>query len=596
MTRERLTARGTGVPLKVEAPAKDLIPANPWIPAYLAGGGLRVWGIANLVTALAYFVLGFIVSRFFAAYGLFPAPIWLPTGIATVAAMAGGLALAPGIFLGSFLSNALLFDPPLHVTTIISLTNALGPVAGALLLRKLRPDRGLFTSFPGVIAFIVCTTFLSPAISAAGGTLGMAIGQPLDLMELYSRWVNWWLTDSGGTLYLAPALILWMGLEREQGEHAPVKLVFDRRDLSVWAWVATVSVVLFLTPPLRGSYIRTAFPFLLVVPLSWIALRMSLRYAYSLVTLVSIAATAGTVAGFGPFQNHGLANPLQLVGVLVVLLAMNVLTIVSLVSERADAQNANRVKSMFLANTSHELRTPLNAIIGFSSLIASQAARGADASKFEDYANTITASGEHLLALINDLLDMSKLEAGRFDLVEEEVRLGESIDDLFDLVRLQANSKSIRLMFDRVVSDATIRVDIRAFRQILLNLLSNAIKFSNENGRVVIAALPGPAGGLSIQVSDNGIGIAAEAIERIFKPFERVQSEAVAKIEGTGLGLSIASGLTALHGGNIRLESSVGLGTKVTVTLPASRVIAIRMAEQPLSASAPQMAPQASGR
>jgi two-component system cell cycle sensor histidine kinase PleC len=584
------------VGLKVKDAEAGLMPANPWLPANLAGGGWRAWGVANAVTALAYCVLGFIVSRFFAAYGLFPAPIWLPAGVATVAAMAGGPALAPGIFLGSFLSNAVLFDPPLHVTLIISLTNALGPLTGALVLRRLRPKNGLFTSFPGVIAFIVCTTFLSPAISAAGGTIGMAIGHPPDVMELYSRWVNWWLTDSGGTLYLAPALILWMGLEHEQGIRAPAKLTFDRRDLSVWAWVATVSVVLFLTPPLRGSYIRTAFPFLLVVPLSWIALRMSLRYAYSLVTLVSIAATAGTVAGFGPFQNHGLANPLQLVGVLVVLLAMNVLTIVALVSERADAQNANRVKSMFLANTSHELRTPLNAIIGFSQLIASQAARGVEASKLEDYANTITASGEHLLALINDLLDMSKIEAGRFDLFEEDISVAELIDDIVGLVRLQATAKSIQLKPDRGDGDATIRVDPKAFRQILLNLLSNAVKFSNEGGRVVVATLPGPAGTLLIEVSDNGIGIAAEALDRVFIPFERAQSAAVAKIEGTGLGLSIARGLVTLHGGNISLESSVGTGTKVTVTLPASRVIAIKMAEKPLSASAPQTAPLASGR
>ncbi len=189
------------------------------MPAALANASVATWGTVNLGVAAVYFLLGLIVSRFFAAYGLFPAPIWLPAGIATVSAMAGGVRILPGIFLGSLLTNALLFAPPLHVTTIISFTNALGPVTGALVLRRVRPARGLFNSFVGVIAFIVCTTFLSPAISAAGGTFGMALGHPIDPMELYSRWVNWWLTDSGGTLYLAPALILWMGLEHEQGEH-----------------------------------------------------------------------------------------------------------------------------------------------------------------------------------------------------------------------------------------------------------------------------------------------------------------------------------------------------------------------------------------
>jgi two-component system cell cycle sensor histidine kinase PleC len=585
---------GVGVGLRGDASEDGPISANPWMPAALANASVVTWGVVNLGVATAYFVLGMIVSRFFAAYGLFPAPIWLPAGIATVSAMAGSVRVVPGIFLGALLTNALLFHPPLIVSFIISVTNAVGPVVGAMLLRRLRPDRGLFTSFAGVIAFIVCTTFLSPAISAAGGTFGMALGQPPDLTELYSRWVNWWLTDSGGTLYLAPALILWLGLEHEQDLSARHKPIFDRRDLTVWAWVATVSVVLFLTPPLRGSYIRAAFPFLLVVPLSWIALRMSLRYAYSLVTLVSIAATAGTVAGFGPFQNHGLANPLQLVGVLVVLLAMNVLTIVALVSERADAQNANRVKSMFLANTSHELRTPLNAIIGFSSLIGNLATRGVSEEKLVDYANTITASGEHLLALINDLLDMSKIEAGRFDLDEQAISLNGVVDGLIDLVRLQAEQKAIRLVFDRTTADATIKADPKAIRQILLNLLSNAVKFTETGGRVSASIQPGSGGTISVLIADTGVGIAPDALERVFQPFERAQAKTAAQTEGTGLGLSIARGLISLHGGNIVLESSVGKGTTAIVTIPANRVITIQTADKPLQATS-RTAPSASG-
>ncbi len=551
----------------------------------LRNAGFPVWFAVNLATAAAYFVLGLIVSRFFAAYGMFPAPIWLPAALATVAAMAAGMRVLPGIFLGSFLANHLLFAPALYVSIIVSTTNALGPVIGALVLRRVRPARGLFTSFVGVIAFLICTTFLSPAISAAGGTLGMALGHPIDPIELYSRWVNWWLTDSGGTLYLAPAVILWMGLEDEHAySGTEQRHLFGRRDLVVWGWVAMVSVVLFLTPPLRGSYIRSAFPFLLVVPLSWIALRMSLRYAYSLVTLVSIAATAGTVAGFGPFQDHGLANPLQLVGVLVVLLAMNVLTIVALVSERADAQNANRVKSMFLANTSHELRTPLNAIIGFSSLIGNLAARGVSAEKLVDYSNTITASGEHLLALINDLLDMSKIEAGRFELDEQAVSLSDILDQLIDLVRLQAEQKAIRVVRDRAVSGAVVKGDPKALRQILLNLISNAVKFTNQGGKVTVSIQPVAGGALNILVADTGVGIAPDALERVFQPFERVRTVA-AKTEGTGLGLSIARGLISLHGGNIVLESSIGKGTTAIVTIPASRVIAVQTAEKLLTVS-----------
>ena len=549
---------------------------NPWTPSFIPERGVLGWIAANLAVTALYFLLGLVVSRFFAAYGLFPAPIWLPAGIATVAAMMGGILMLPGIFLGSFLTNDLLFAPPLHITTIISATNALGPVTGALLLLRLRSTRGLFTDFTGVIAFLICTTFVSPAISATGGAVAMAIGHPPDPELFYSTWVNWWLTDSGGTLYLAPALILWLGLEKETDARMnSIQHGFSRRDLAVWAWIAVVSLVLFLTPPLRGTYIRSAFPFLLVVPLSWIALRMSLRSAYTLVSLVAIVATAGTVAGYGPFQTHSLANPLQLVGTLVVLLAMNVLTIVALISERHEAENANKVKSMFLAKTSHELRTPLNAIIGFSSILDKQAPEPVpEQKKYAEYARLIHSSGEHLLALIDDLLQMSKIEAGRIDLRDERIALTAVIDEAVALVDIRAQAKAIALSYSVAEGNPMIEADAKALRQILLNLLSNAVKFTPEGGKVNISAFFGAAGDVVIRVTDTGIGIPADALESIFVPFERSRREAARAIEGTGLGLSITRGLVKLLGGTIAIESKVDEGTVVTVTLPAHRVVA----------------------
>jgi signal transduction histidine kinase len=548
---------------------------NPWTPPFIEDRGLPGWVLANLAATALYFLLALIVSRFFAAYGLFPAPIWLPTGGAMVAAMIGDLWMFPGIFLGSFLANDLLFAPPLHISLIISATNALGPVVGALALIRLRPKGGLFTSFAGVISFLVCTTFLCPAITASGGAVAMAIGKPLDWPLFYSTLVNWWLTDSGGTLYLAPALVLWLGLEGDADAHLRgIQRGFGRRDLAVWAWIAVISLLLFLTPPLRGSNIRSAFPFLLVVPLSWIALRMSLRSAYTLVSLVAIVATAGTVAGYGPFQNHSLANPLQLVGTLVVLLAMNVLTIVALVSERHEAENANKVKSMFLAKTSHELRTPLNAIIGFSSLFGGREAElASNADKYGEYARLIQSSGEYLLALINDLLEMSKIEAGRIELRDETLSLGETLEEALALIEVQARAKAIILKSEIVTRDARITADAKALRQVLLNILSNAVKFTPEGGVIALAAHPGAEGALAIRVTDSGVGIPADAIERVFLPFERAHRDGKHPIEGTGLGLAIARGLVELHGGSIALDSTLGQGTTVTIMLPAHRVL-----------------------
>jgi signal transduction histidine kinase len=402
----------------------------------------------------------------------------------------------------------------------------------------------------------------------------MAIGQPFDPSAFYSTWVNWWLTDSGGTLYLAPAVILWLGLEREPEFGIDIRRSgFQRRDFAVWAWIAVVCLVLFLTPPLRGSYIRSAFPFLLVVPLSWIALRMSLRSAYTLVSLVAIVATAGTVAGYGPFQNHALANPLQLVGTLVVLLATNVLTIVALVSERQEAEQANRAKSLFLAHTTHELRTPLNAIIGFSSLINSQAIGPISEPRYADYAKLIHSSGEHLLALINSLLEMSKIEAGPLKLNEERVALASLIEPAVALIRIQAEAKAIALRLDLPDGEIVITVDPRAWQQILLNLLSNAVKFTPDHGSVGIVAEMAPNGALRLRVWDSGIGIPAEALERVFAPFERAHARTKPHIEGTGLGLSITRGLVMLHGGTVTIDSVVDGGTTVTMILPPQRIV-----------------------
>jgi len=329
---------------------------DPWRPSYLATDDPSRWIVANAVTALLYLSLGYAVGRFFAAYGLFPAPIWLPAGIAVVAAMVGGYRLLPGIFIGSFVVNYFLFDPPFHVAAIISLTNALGPWIGALVTRRFRPPTGIFTRFTGVLAFIGGAVLLHAAITAAGGTLALSIGKPFNPEVAYSIWLKWWLCDSGGTLYSAAPLLLWLGAERTVVGRSSA---FDRRELAVWIVTALVAIAVFTIPALTGR-VRMEVVFLLAVPLSWIALRMSLRGAYTLVSLISIIATAGTVAGYGPFQAAGIDNPLQVVGMMVVLFAMNVLTIVALVSERREAEEAlaeaNRTLEGRIAERTEELR------------------------------------------------------------------------------------------------------------------------------------------------------------------------------------------------------------------------------------------------
>ncbi len=539
--------------------------ANPWLPRTFESGGGSVWLLGNFAVAASYFALAMIVSRFFAAYGLFPAPIWLPASVAMVAALAGGLGAAPGIYAGAFIANFVLFDPPVAEAAAIAATNTAGPLLGAALLRRWHPRKGLFDSFAGVVAFLASTTLVAPAITALGGAAALTIGKPFNGAVFYEIWLGWWLSDSGGTLFLAAAAILWLGLEKNQrGPAEPLA----PRELVVWTTVAVFAVLLFLTRELPGAAIKWAFPFLLVVPIAWVALRMSLRAALTLVSFVAIIASAGTVAGVGPFQT-GAGNSLQLVGVLVVLLAMTVLTIVALVAERRSAETASKVKSMFLATASHELRTPLNTIIGLSSLMGE--GRAPPAGKVAEYARDIERSGEHLLGLIDDLLDLSKIEAGRFDLRESAFDVDELLQSSLSFVAAQARKREIALVADGTKS-LRVFADRKALLQVLLNLLSNAIKFTPAGGNVGIAASREPDGGLAITVRDDGIGIDAAALERVFTPFERVRAGDARDVPGTGLGLAIARGLIELHGGKLAIESEPGRGTRITLRLPANRM------------------------
>jgi diguanylate cyclase (GGDEF)-like protein len=307
---------------------------NPWLLPWLARGGAARWLIANLLVAALYAGLGAVVGRFFGAFGLFPAPIWLPAGIACIACMVGGAGLLPGIFVGSLVVNGLVFQTPLQLAALISGSNALGPWLGMQVTRLLRPPTGLFTRFRGVLGFILGGVVLHAACTAAGGTLAMALRAPIPAAEAWSMFFAWWLCDSGGTFFFAPALLLWLGAERTS---AAVGQAPSAVDTLVLAGMVASAAVLFAIPGL-GRLVRPDAVFLLTVPLSWITLRISLRAAYTLLTLICIVATVGTVMGEGPFHGPGVANPLQSVGLMTVLFAMDALTLIALTSERREAE------------------------------------------------------------------------------------------------------------------------------------------------------------------------------------------------------------------------------------------------------------------
>ncbi len=240
------------------------------------------------------------------------------------------------------------------------------------------------------------------------------------------------------------------------------------------------------------------------------------------------------------------------------------------------AEVANRSKSEFLANMSHELRTPLNAIIGFSEIIRDALLGDSSIDSYRNYANDIHVSGVHLLDLINDILDMSKIEAGKLDLVEDSLSLSEPVELAIRLVSERAEQNGISLSVDADTTLPEIRGDVRKIKQIVINLLSNSVKFTPTGGTVTLSTGRAANGDFLINVRDTGIGISEEDMPIIFQPFSQAETGLTRQFEGTGLGLNLARALTELHGGELTLTSATegaDKGTSVTVRLPASRAI-----------------------
>jgi two-component system cell cycle sensor histidine kinase PleC len=234
--------------------------------------------------------------------------------------------------------------------------------------------------------------------------------------------------------------------------------------------------------------------------------------------------------------------------------------------EKTRAEEANQAKSKFLANMSHELRTPLNAIIGFSEIMESGMFGPLGADKYHEYCVDIRESGRYLLDVINDILDMSKIEAGRIRLDTEEVALDQLLAECLRVIAGPVEDKGLTLRSE-IVSGIHLMADRRALKQITLNLLSNAVKFTPEGGRILVRGRLS-AGGVLIAIEDTGIGIAKDALARLGRPFEQVESQLTKSHQGSGLGLAIAKSLIDLHGGTMRIRSTLGAGTIVLVRLP----------------------------
>jgi PAS domain S-box-containing protein len=245
----------------------------------------------------------------------------------------------------------------------------------------------------------------------------------------------------------------------------------------------------------------------------------------------------------------------------------------SLRSAKEAAEVASRAKSHFLANMSHELRTPLNAIIGFTDVMRMGLLGPVENPEYRTYVSDIHGSAQKLLEVINDILDMSRIETGEVELHEAACNVEELFESARRIVNSRIEARGIRFTCEIAPRLPRLHADKRKMKQILVNLLSNAVKFTEPGGRVKLSAALAEGGGLKLMVEDNGIGIAAEHLDKVMEPFAQVEADLDRRFEGIGMGLPLSRGLARLHGGDLILESRPGTGTRAIVTLPAERVI-----------------------
>jgi signal transduction histidine kinase len=541
-----------------------------------------------LCSLAAIYVLAGKVGLQLAVFHPSATPVWPPTGISLAAFLLLGYWVWPAIFLGAFVVN---------VTTAGSIATSLGIAAGntlegllgAFLVNHFANGRKVFAQQRDTFAFVLLAALLSTTVSATFGVTSLSLGGFADWEQYSAIWITWWLGDAVGALIITPAIVLWAS------DHA---INWNRPQLlEIGVTIPLLCLVTWIVFQSSQAMTGSNYPlgFLTLSILIWVAVRLGPRETVTAILLCVGIAIWGTLRGSGPFVRGSPNESLLLLQAFIAVIAVTALSLAVGVFERRSAEQAldqlnqtlerriqdrtstlqatveqlqefDRLKSAFVGIVSHELRTPLTSIKGLAENLLEGLA-GPLNEKQHYYASRIQLNADQLTRMLNELLDLSKIEAGKMELRPTALSLRELLADLLEGFQPLAQRKSIMMDILSMENMPKVRADRDKLYQVFANLLENAIKFTPSGGRVQIDAQVLDDRHIKVRVSDTGCGISEEHLPKIFDKFYRVQSGS-GHAAGTGLGLAIAKGLIELHGGTIAVESVPGQGSHFYFTVP----------------------------
>jgi signal transduction histidine kinase/CheY-like chemotaxis protein len=577
-------------------------------------GAMRVFqpGAFVALFALAYFGAG-ILGNIFYFEPEKVATLWPASGLFLAVLLLSRFRLWPALVLAAIVAHiavdVLVSSKAVWTSIFFTSADVVEACTGAFLLRRVLAMSGTFSQLKEVLGLAVVAGLCSTALGALVGAAAVVTVYPK--ASYWSVWQVWWFADALGVLVVAPAILTWAGVTRQSFQAPSARRIVEVSVLFVA--MLLVAQLVFGAAPAPAQSVFDA-PYLVFLFLLWAALRCDPHIVATASLALTLLLIWNADQGRGPFMIAGTSvheRVLALQAFLAVtpLSALILSAVVTarrraerLLAEynqrleqqvaertrelsqtldhlaqaireaqdaRATAEEANRAKSQFLANMSHELRTPLNAIIGYSEMLQEEAADLGQANLSPDL-EKINTAGRQLLALINDILDLSKIEAGRMELYLETFELSTMLQDVEATIRPLLEKNANTLVVHRPDNLGAMRADLTKVRQSLFNLLSNACKFA-QRGTIALDMAREAVDGVdwvTFRVSDTGIGMTPEQLAKLFQPFTQADVSTARLYGGTGLGLTITQRFCQLMGGNIAVESAVGQGSIFTIKLP----------------------------